>query len=202
MKFFATFTPLLGRTDEEAYAKKTEYEKYNSNIGGLVFFSGVTGIDVSKLDPDEPISGSQSKSANTVTSHLASLEKEREAGTVKTPRTLGANLSAGGLSPLTIGSPSTVADEMERWFNVADLDGFNIANIVQPGSYVDVVDLLIPELRKRGLYPQEIEEGLTARERVYGKGHKHLLPGHAGSAYKYDVYQEEPPYLKIEDSSF
>jgi alkanesulfonate monooxygenase SsuD/methylene tetrahydromethanopterin reductase-like flavin-dependent oxidoreductase (luciferase family) len=196
VKFFATFTPILGRTDEEAQAKKAEYEKYNSCIGGLVFFSGVTGIDVSHLEPDKPILASHSKEANKVTSHLDSLEKNRKQGNVLTPRTLRDGLSAGGISPLTVGSPITVADEMERWVEVADLDGFNISHIVTPGSWEDVVDLLIPELRKRGLYQEEIEEGLTAHERVYGKGQKHLLPAHAGSAYKFDVYEEELPHVE------
>jgi len=152
----------------------------------------MTGIDVSHLGSDEPIFASQSKEATKVTSHLDSFEKGRKQGNVLTPMTLGDGLSAGGISPLTVGSPSTVADELERWMEVADLDGFNISHIVTPGSWEDVVDLLISELRKRGLYPEEIEEGLTARERAYGKGQNRLLPGHTGTAYKFEVYEEQP----------
>lgn len=192
VKFFTTFTPILGKTDEEAHAKKDEFQKYNSLVGGLVFFSGITGIDASKLDLDKPIVASQSNQGRNdkVTSHLETVTRKRGQGNELTPRKVGESLSAGGISPLTIGSPSTVADEMERWIEIADLDGFNIADVITPGSFEDVVDLLIPELRRRGIYPEEVEEGLTARERVYGKGRKHLLPGHAGSKYKFDVYQE------------
>jgi hypothetical protein len=110
-----------------------------------------------------------------------------------TPRKLGAGLSAGGISPLTIGSPSTVADEMGRWMEVADLDGFIVSHVVTPGSFVDVIELLVPELR-RGLMLGEAEGGLT-RERVFGKGRKGLLPGHAGRKYKFDVHEEEEPYV-------
>jgi alkanesulfonate monooxygenase SsuD/methylene tetrahydromethanopterin reductase-like flavin-dependent oxidoreductase (luciferase family) len=190
VKFFTTFTPILGRTDEEAFEKKERFQKYNSLAGGLVLFSGITGIDASKLDLDEPLVKSQSKAGGKVTSHLDTVSKDRGKGNEMTPRKVGESLAGGGISPLTIGSPSTVADEMERWMEIGDLDGFNIAEIVSPGSFTDVVDLLIPELVKRGLYPETIENGLTGRERIYGKGHNHLLPEHAGSKFKYDVYKE------------
>ena len=68
-------------------------------------------------------------------------------------------------------------------------------DVTTPGTFEDVVDLLIPELRRRGVYPQEIQEGLTAREKVYGAGQNHLRDDHLGSKYKYDVYQEEAPYV-------
>ena len=65
-----------------------------------------------------------------------------------------------------------------------------------PGTFEDVVDLLVPELRKRGIYPQEFQEGLTAREKVYGAGQAHLRDDHLGSTYKYDVYKEDAPYVQ------
>ena len=63
-----------------------------------------------------------------------------------------------------------------------------------PGTFEDVVELLIPELRRRGLYAEKIEDGLTAREKVYGRGQSKLRDDHSGSAYKYAVYKEDPPY--------
>lgn len=86
-----------------------------------------------------------------------------------------------------------VADEMQRWIEEGDLDEFNIAYVTTLGSFEDVVYLLVPELRRRGLYPEASEEGdelLTAREKIYGKGQKLLRTDHVGSTYRYDVYQE------------
>ena len=59
-------------------------------------------------------------------------------------------------------------------------------------------DLLVPELRRRGLYPDPQPEGerLTAREKIYGRGQSGLRDDHIGSKYKYDVYVEEPPYVQ------
>jgi hypothetical protein len=111
-----------------------------------------------------------------------------------TPRVVAEKASIGGLGPVGVGSPATVADEMERWIEEGDLDGFNLAYVTTPGTFEGIVDLLIPELRRRGLYPEKVEEGLTAREKVYGKGQSQLRNDHTGSRYKYDVYTEDAPY--------
>jgi hypothetical protein len=85
---------------------------------------------------------------------------------------------------------------MQRWVREADLDGFNIGYVTTPGTFEDVVELLIPELRRRGVYPEKgAKEGLTAREKVYGAGQAGLRADHTGSSYKYDVYKEEEPYV-------
>jgi hypothetical protein len=111
-----------------------------------------------------------------------------------TPRVVAEKAAIGGLGPVGGGSPVTVADQLEWWIEEADLDGFNLGYVITPGTFEDVVELLIPELQQRGLYPKEIDEGLTARERMYGKGQKRLRDDHLGSVYKYDVYEEDKPY--------
>lgn len=111
-----------------------------------------------------------------------------------TPRVVAEKAAIGGLGPVGIGSPATVADELQRWIREADIDGFNIAYVDTPGTFEDVVELLIPELRKRGVHPEK-KDGLTAREKVYGEGQSGLRDDHTGSAYKYAVYKEDPPYV-------
>jgi len=114
-----------------------------------------------------------------------------------TPEVIAEVAAIGGLGPVSVGSPSTVADELVRWIAEADVDGFNLGYVTTPGTFEDVVDLLVPELRKRGLYPKEkeVQGGLTAREKVYGSGQAHLRDDHIGSMFKYDVYKEEAPYI-------
>lgn len=195
IKFFATFTPIVGRTDEEAWAKYEELKKYASVTGGLVLFSGWTGIDISKIPLDQEITSADSLEAHKVTSVMESFTTTSKEIPKWTPRVVAQRAAIGGLGPVSIGSPTTVADELERWVEEADLDGFNLGYVTTPGSFEDVVDLLIPELRRRGLYPEvPSEEPLTAREKVYGKGQKELRDDHPGSRYKYGVYQEDPPY--------
>ncbi|KAL2172329.1 hypothetical protein VTG60DRAFT_6168 [Thermothelomyces hinnuleus] len=195
IKFFATFTPILGRTDAEAEAKLAELRRYASTVGGLVLFSGWTGVDISRLPLDQPITAADSLEAHKVRSILDAFTTTSREVPEWTPRVVAERASIGGLGPVAVGSPATVADEMERWVREADLDGFNIAYVTTPGSFEDLVDLLVPELRRRGLYPDPAEEPLTAREKIYGKGQKGLRDDHPGTAYKYAVYKEDPPYV-------
>jgi FMN-dependent oxidoreductase (nitrilotriacetate monooxygenase family) len=66
---------------------------------------------------------------------------------------------------LTIGTPSQVADVMEHWFKNGAADGFNVMPAWLPGSLTDFVDLVIPELQRRGLFRTEYE-GTTLRENL------------------------------------
>lgn len=194
IKVFATFTPIIGRTDEEAKAKYEELKKHASVIGGLVLFSGWTGIDISRIPIDQDITAADSLEANKVTSILDNFTTTSEEVPRWTPRVVAETAAIGGLGPVAIGTPERVADELERWIKLADLDGFNLGYVTTPGSFEDVVDLLVPELRRRGIYSEAPEDGLTAREKVYGKGQAGLRADHTGSLYKYDVYQEEAPF--------
>lgn len=201
VKVFATFTPVVGRTDQEAHEKLLQLKKYASTVGGLVLVSGWTGIDLSKLPLDKEISREDSVEAHKVTSILDAFTARSEEHPRWTPRLVAEHAAIGGLGPVSVGSPATVADELERWVREADVDGFNIGYVTTPGTFEEVVDLLVPELRRRGIYPdlpREDEEPLTAREKIYGKGQKELRPDHAGSKYKYDVYVEDEPYVPEE----
>ncbi|RXG42490.1 hypothetical protein VDGE_07862 [Verticillium dahliae] len=195
VKFFATFTPIVGRTDEEAQEKLAELKKYASTIGGLVLVSGWTGIDLSKIPLDQEVTAADSLEAHKVRSILDAFTTTSEHVPKWTPRIIAERAAIGGLGPVSVGSPKKVADDMEHWIREGDLDGFNIGYVTTPGTFEDLVDLLVPELRRRGLYPEApaADEQLTARERVYGRGQKGLRDDHPGSRYKYDVFEEDGP---------
>lgn len=102
---------------------------------------------------------------------------------------------------------------MEKWVDEADVDGFNIvspppaldyplyhdsnqrvqAYAVKPGTFKDVIDLLIPELRRRGLFHEDyaVPKG-TYRENVYSKKGQSGPPAdHPASKYRWDAGVEE-----------
>ncbi|EEU37058.1 uncharacterized protein NECHADRAFT_52142 [Fusarium vanettenii 77-13-4] len=191
LKFYLSFTPILGKTDQEAQEKYQELRKHASPVGGLVLFSGWTRIDMSKYSLDEDISKIDSDEGRK----LCNMFKPTNETPIWTPRLIGIKAAMSQISPSAVGSPATVADIMENWINVADVDGFNLGYVTSPGSFEDVVDLLVPELRRRGIYPEAVEPGLAARERVYGKGQARLRDDHIGSKYKYEVYKEEEPFV-------
>ena len=114
VKFFATYTPIVGRTDEEAQAKYKELLKYASVVGGLVLVSGWTGIDLSKVPLDKELTADDSLEPNKVRSILEIFTTRGEGVPRWTPRTVGEKASIGGLGHMAVGSPQTVADDMER----------------------------------------------------------------------------------------
>ncbi|GIR52817.1 MAG: hypothetical protein CM15mP62_02880 [Rhodospirillaceae bacterium] len=64
-----------------------------------------------------------------------------------------------------VGGPKEVADKLEEWFVERACDGFVFAASYTPGSYEDIVDHVVPELQKRGLYHKDYS-GSTLRENV------------------------------------
>jgi hypothetical protein len=75
-----------------------------------------------------------------------------------------------------------------QWINEADVDGFNMAYISNPGSFEDIVELLIPELRKRGLLFEDYAvPGGTFRENLLRQpGQKTLRDDHYGSQFTFE----------------
>jgi FMN-dependent oxidoreductase (nitrilotriacetate monooxygenase family) len=187
VKVFAILTPIVGRTDEEAQEKYREALENASEEAGLAFFSGGSGIDLSKFDLDTPITPSDVHVDARIHSTINTLSYQSADVPPWTPRNIGKRISIGGAGPVPVGSASTVADFLEEWVRVADLDGFNIGYVQTPGTFEDVVELLVPELRRRGVYAPENESG-TMRERMYGPGQKRLREDHVGRNYAYEVY--------------
>ena len=58
-----------------------------------------------------------------------------------------------------------IADMMEEWVNEGGCDGFNIMPPIFPGGLEDFIDLVVPELQRRGLYRTKYE-GTTLRENL------------------------------------
>ena len=67
--------------------------------------------------------------------------------------------------PLFTGTPVQVADQMETWFLSEACDGFVLAATHMPGAYEDFVNLVVPELQRRGIYRQDYIEG-TLRDNL------------------------------------
>jgi alkanesulfonate monooxygenase len=76
-----------------------------------------------------------------------------------------------------IAAPEEVADELIAWVEETDVDGFNLAYAVAPETFADFVDLVAPELQRRGRYKQDYAPG-TLREKLYGQGRARLGADH------------------------
>jgi alkanesulfonate monooxygenase SsuD/methylene tetrahydromethanopterin reductase-like flavin-dependent oxidoreductase (luciferase family) len=183
IKVFAVLTPVVGTTDEDAQAKYDKALEYASSEGGLTFISANLGIDLSQFDPDAELTTSDVQLDSRVHSFVSNLEYHGTDVPTWTPRNIGKAIAIGGNGPVPVGSPATVADFMENWMAVADVDGFNIGYVTTPGTFEDVVDLLVPELRRRGIYAPVGESG-TMRERFLGQSR--VRSDHVANKYKFE----------------
>jgi hypothetical protein len=105
--------------------------------------------------------------------------------------TIAEYLTLGGMNAKVVGSPNTVGDELERLVEIADVDGFNLSHITNPGSFEDIIQFVIPELQKRGLFREKVEkERVTAREAYLGS--QWLLEDHPGRKFQWYAGEEAP----------
>jgi alkanesulfonate monooxygenase len=176
---FTLMTVIVGRTDAEAQAKYEEYKRYVSHEGALALMAGWTGIDFAQYDLDAPIKYIQNDAIQSATEALTSADPDR-AWTVREIAEFG---GIGGLGPVVVGSPQRVADELQAWVEETDVDGFNLAYAVTPETFSDVVDLLVPELQRRGVYKTEYAPG-TLREKLFGRG-PYLQAPHPAAGYRH-----------------
>jgi alkanesulfonate monooxygenase len=172
MKIFGLITVVVAPTDEEAQTRLNDYKRYGSKEGALALLSGWTGMDLSQLDMDATVRQVESDAIQSALSAHGS-------GTV---REWAEDLAIGGAGKVLVGSPRTVADELQRWFEVSGVDGFNLAYTVMPESVEDFVDLVVPELQERGLFKRSYRPG-TFREKLFG-GSARLAAPHVGAAYR------------------
>ena len=100
-----------------------------------------------------------------------------------TVRDIAESAGIGGLGPRLVGSGAEVAEELIRWVEETDVDGFNLAYAITPGTFEDIVEFVVPELQQRGAYPTEYAPG-TLRNKLFGAGDK-LPETHRGAKYRF-----------------
>jgi FMN-dependent oxidoreductase (nitrilotriacetate monooxygenase family) len=184
-------TVIVGETDAEAKRKFDEYRRYVSYEGALTLISGWTGIDFSQFQPDEVLRHRKTDAVQSAVETFTTIDPGKE----WTVREMAEWVGIGGFGPLFVGSPETVADLLQEWVEDTDVDGFNLAYAVTPETFEDVVDLLVPELQKRGVFKTEYREG-TLREKLFGKGPRLAAP-HPGTRYRDLAALAEPAVLNL-----
>lgn len=158
---------VVAETEEEAIAKHQQLNNYITPEVGLAYLSGFTGVDLSEHDFEGPIpdfNGQQidGTNPNIRTSIVKGIV---EAKGLTTLRELYNNIAGARGHREIIGTPTQVADQLQEWFENEAADGFNIMAPTFPQGFHDIVELVIPELQRRGIFKTEYA-GTTLRENL------------------------------------
>ncbi|KAI9742800.1 MAG: hypothetical protein M1818_003529 [Claussenomyces sp. TS43310] len=196
IKVLAGVSIIVAETDEAAQAKRTELFSYGDKEAALALFGGWTGIDLSKYSDDEDFRFVSLPAIQSIVNGWSNTVPG-SADLKWNKARLADYLVFGGLGAQVVGGPKTVVDELERWVEVADLDGFNLAHITNPGSFEDIIEFVIPELQRRGLFRTHVEkEGVTAREAYSGDPSGWLAKDHVGRKFRWSAVEQENENVK------
>ena len=156
--------PFVGRTEEEAHEKYNALTRLIREEDGIALVNALTGAAFvhGQIDLDQPLPPLASTEGNK-----SRLKLIREIADERnfTVRELYQWIATARGHCTLVGTPSQIADTLQVWFEQEGADGFNILPPWLPDGLTDFIDLVIPELQRRGLF-RTAYEGQTLRENL------------------------------------
>ena len=160
LKIMPAFCPVVGRTRAEAQAKHDALQALIDPLVGLASlyssFGDLSGFPLDGPVPDDALGAQELRS---ISAQLVDWVKKEK------PTIRELFLRTGITGSATIGTPADIADRMQEWFEASACDGFNITPATLPGGGEDFVEMVVPELQRRGLFRTEYE-GRTLRDNL------------------------------------
>ena len=153
---------VVAETDALAQAKLADLRRYASGEGALVHASASMGINLAEYGMDDPIEVVETQAIRS------NLEAVARSAPLMTKRKLLDRMVLGSRQVPIVGSAATVADALQSLVDGAGVDGFVLSRTVVPDCVTDVVDLLVPELQRRGAYKEAYAPG-TLRRKLFGR---------------------------------
>ena len=146
---------------EEAQAERRRLDSLVHYDSGIASLNGMLGHDVSGYDPDGPLPGiPETNASRSARERMIELARRENLSIRQLAQRAG---SYAGLA--FVGTPGSVADEMEQWLVERGSDGFNVMFPWLPGGLEAVVQKLVPELQRRGIFRRDYA-GTTLREHL------------------------------------
>jgi len=161
IKILPGISPIIGRTEAEAHEREALLNSLITPDYGVAQLSKLLDHDLRPYPLDGPLPdvGTYTEGAQSRFDLVTGLAR-REKLTI---RQLIERLAGGRGHRVFAGTPEQIADQIELWFAGGAADGFNIMPPTLPGGLTDFVDLVVPELQRRGLFRTEYT-GTTLRE--------------------------------------
>lgn len=174
IKIMSAFACVIGATEDEAKAKHRAMLDAQDPAVAVASYAMFTGLDLSSYDPATPMTELHTELSQTQVSRFAGL-------------TVGDVLAdwheQGVRGKPFVGTAEQVADELCLRAEKADLDGFLLTPLVQPGSTRDFIELVLPILRERGVAASDYDAP-TLRQRLLGSTQAVLGDDHPGAAFR------------------
>jgi alkanesulfonate monooxygenase len=163
LKVMPGIFPVVGRTEQEARAKFQQLQDLIHPVVGLSLLSSMAGsVDLSAYPVDGPLPDLPETNGGKSRQRLLVDLARREGLSI---RQLYQSIAGARGHRQVVGTPTTIADLLEEWFVGEGADGFNIMPPYLPGGLDDFIELVLPELRRRGLFRTEYE-GRTLRQNL------------------------------------
>lgn len=160
LKIMPGLMAVVAASRQEAQDKYAVLQELVQPVVGLAALANYLG-DLSAYPLDGPVP--QSLDARDHSRGRIFLEMaERQCLTI---RQLYLAIAGGNGHHSVIGTPTDIVDAMQEWHEAGAADGFNILPAWLPGSLEDVVDLVVPEMQRRGLH-RSTYAGRTLREHL------------------------------------
>ena len=163
LKVMPGIFPVVGRTLAEAEDKFGRLQDLIHPDVGLALLAGmIGGADLSGYPIDGPVPELPETNGGKSRQRLLLDLARRDNLTI---RDLYLRIAGARGHQQVVGSVTQVADQLQQWFEEEGADGFNIMSPWLPGGLEDFIELVLPELRRRGLFRTEYE-GRTLRENL------------------------------------
>jgi alkanesulfonate monooxygenase len=161
MKILPGALVIVARTRAEAEEKRRLLDSLVHPDSSLPNLSMRLGVDASRFDLDAPLPEiPQTNASQSSRDALVALARRDNLTVRQLAEMVGGH---GGLQ--MVGTAAEIADTMQEWLETEASDGFNIMFHTVPEGLDDFVDMVVPELQRRGLFRREYE-GTTLRDHL------------------------------------
>jgi alkanesulfonate monooxygenase len=151
----------VGRTRAEARDKQALLDSLVHPDSGLPNLSMRLGVDASQFQLDAPLPEiPPSNASQSGRDTLVALARRDNLTVRQLAEMVG---GYGGLQ--MVGTAEDIADTMQQWLETEASDGFNIMFPTVPSGLDDFVEMVVPELQRRGIF-RRAYEGTTLRDHL------------------------------------
>jgi len=185
VKFVVMAGVITGRNETEVSRKLESYRSLVSAEGALAH--SLSAIDLPRYPRDLLIGELIDRGEPMAETLLRRFRREQTVG-----QALAQMASLHEDRFFVAGTPDVVADRIETWLDGDGIDGINLRQYLSFETARDFIELVVPELQRRGRYRTSYGDGETMRERMFGAGQARLPAEHFAARYRDPAALQRP----------